>query len=139
MSSKPTYACADPIDVRLQISALWIAVLFIFAYVDLFSLYRPDVREALDAGRIFVFDISEVFLLGVTAYIVVPSLMIFLSLVMAPPVNRWINIIVAVVYAITIVGSAVGEWTYFVMGSLIEAALLGLIVLRAYRWPTLRN
>jgi len=30
------------VNVRIKISALWTAMLFVFAYVDLFSLYRRD-------------------------------------------------------------------------------------------------
>lgn len=32
------------VNVRIKISALWTSMLFVFAYVDLFSLYRPDFR-----------------------------------------------------------------------------------------------
>jgi hypothetical protein len=32
------------VNVRVKIAALWTSMLFIFAYVDLFSLYRPDFR-----------------------------------------------------------------------------------------------
>jgi hypothetical protein len=40
------------VNVRIKISALWTLTLFVFAYVDLFSLYRPDVRTDLEAGEI---------------------------------------------------------------------------------------
>jgi hypothetical protein len=38
--------------VRLKIPALWTSMLFVFAYVDLFSLYRADFRADLEAGEI---------------------------------------------------------------------------------------
>jgi hypothetical protein len=44
------------VDTSFKIAALWIAMLFIFAYVDLFSLYRPDMRADLEAGRLFAFN-----------------------------------------------------------------------------------
>ena len=122
------------IDVRLKISALWTAVLFVFAYVDLFSLYRPDVRADLDAGRMFIFDVGEPFLLGVTLYVIVPSLLVYLTLVLPRAWNRWVNIVAAVVYSVTILGSAVGEMGYFVLGSAVEAALLAIVVFHAWRW-----
>ena len=56
-----------PIDTRLKIAALWTATMLIFAYVDLFSLYRPDVRADLDAGKMFVFIFGQPFLLDVAA------------------------------------------------------------------------
>ena len=121
-----------PIDKRLKISALWTAMLFIFVYVDLFSLYRPDFRADIESGKVAVFAINQTFLFFVTLYIVIPSLMIYLTLVMRPRLNRIINIVVAALYAVTIAGSAVGEWNYFILGSVIEALLLGLVVRHAW-------
>lgn len=123
-----------PIDVRLKISALWTAVMFVFAYVDLFSLYRPDVRADLEAGRMFVFDVGEPFLLGVTLYVIVPSLLVYLTLVLPRGWNRWVNILAAGVYGVTILGSAIGEWGYFILGSAVEAVLLAVVVFHAWTW-----
>ena len=79
------------------------------AYVDLFSLYRPDFRADVEAGEISGFTINQSFLLGITAYIVIPSLMVFLSLILRPRVNRIANIALSVMYALTIVVGAIGE------------------------------
>jgi hypothetical protein len=122
------------VDIRLKIAALWTAALFIFAYVDLFSLYRPDVRADLEAGRLFVFDVSQTLLFFTTLYIVLPSLMIYLTLVMPRAINRVLNIALAAAYAVTIVASAMGEWGYFVLGSAAEAVLLGAVVYHAWTW-----
>jgi hypothetical protein len=39
-------------------------MLFIFAYVDLFSLYRRDFRADLEAGEVAGFALNQTFLLG---------------------------------------------------------------------------
>ncbi len=124
-----------PIDIRLRLSALWIATLFIFAYVDLFSLYRPDVRTDLESQKLAAFDIDQVFLFGVTLYVIIPSLMIYLTLVMGRHLSRIVNITVAAVYGVTIVGGAVGEWSYFILGSVVEGLLLAAVVHHAWTWP----
>jgi len=41
------------VNVRIKLSALWTSMLFVFAYVDLFSLYRPDFRADVEAGEIW--------------------------------------------------------------------------------------
>lgn len=122
------------IDVRLRMAALWTSMLFLFAYVDLFSLYRPDVREGLEDGRVAVFDVGQPFLLGVTIYVTVPSLMIYLALVLPRRVSRVASIVVAAIYAITIAGAAIGEWSYYVVGSAVEVVLLGLVIHHAWTW-----
>jgi len=124
------------INPRIKISALWTAMLFIFVYVDLFSLFRADIRADIEAGKIFAFTIGQVFLLGVTIYVVIPSLMVFLGLVLSARVTRMVNVVVAVLYAVTIAGGAVGESNYYyILGSLIEVVLLAGIVYYAWTWP----
>ena len=108
-----------PVDIRLR----------------LFSLYRPDVRADLENGKIFVFDINQTFLFGVTPYIIIPSLMVYLTLVMARHLSRIVNMTAAAIYALTIVGGAVGEWNYFILGSIVEALLLAVVVHHAWTWP----
>jgi Family of unknown function (DUF6326) len=123
------------VSVRHKISALWTSMLFVFAYVDLFSLYRPDFRADLEAGEVGGFTINQWFLFGTTAYVVIPSLMVFFALILRPGVNRIANIALAVVYALTIIGGAIGEWNYYILGSAIEVALLAAIAYYAWTWP----
>jgi hypothetical protein len=123
------------INPRIKIAGLWTSMLFAFAYVDLYSLFRSDVRADIEAGEIFGFSIGQGFLLGATVYVLVPSLMLFLSLVLPLRVTRWANIAVAALYVVTIVGGAVGEWNYYILGSVIEAALLAGVVYYAWTWP----
>jgi hypothetical protein len=97
------------VNVRTKISALWTSMLFVFAYVDLFSLYRPDFRADLEAAEVGGFTVNQPFLLGTAAYVVIPSLMVFFTLVLQPRLNRFANIALGIVYIVTIVVGAVGE------------------------------
>jgi hypothetical protein len=123
------------VNVGTKISALWTSMLFVFAYVDLFSLYRADVRADLEAGELGGFAVNQSFLFGTSAYVVIPSLMVFCTLVLQPRLNRITNIALSIVYIGTIVASALGEWSYYVLGSVVEVALLAAIVYYAWTWP----
>lgn len=125
------------VNVRTKISALWTAMLFVFAYVDIFSLYRPDFRADIEAGQIAGITVDQTFLLATTIYIAIPSLMVFASLVLRPRVNRFVNIAVSIVLALTIIAGAIGGWNYYLLGSAIEVALLATIVYCAWTWPRL--
>ena len=129
-----TNQASSPIDVRIRMAALWATTMMIFAYVDLFSLFRPDFRAALDQGKVFVFDVGQPFLLGATIYVIIPSLMIYLSLVMPRRLNRIVNISLAGIYAITILGGAIGEWNYYVLGSAVEFVLLAFVIHHSWTW-----
>jgi hypothetical protein len=123
------------VNVRTKISALWTSMLFVFAYVDLFSLYRADIRADLEAGEVGGFTVNQSFLLGTTAYVVIPSLMVFCTLVLQPRLNRVANIALGIAYALTIIAGAIGEWSYYILGSVVEVAILAAIVYYAWTWP----
>lgn len=125
----------SPVNVRVRISALWTAMLFVFAYVDLFSLYRADVRADLAAGELGGFTVGQPFLLATTIYVAIPALMVFATLVLHPRVARIANIGLAVAYALTIVAGTFGEWTYWIVGSAIEIVLLAAVARQAWTWP----
>ncbi len=132
-SEQPISQFGGPIDPRLKISALWISMVVVFAYVDIFSLYKPGILADLQAGTIYRFDITQTFLFLTTLFIVLPSLMISFTLIMPPKLNRATNTVIAGVYALIVVGNAIGEWTYYIFGSAVEAALLVGVIYYARR------
>lgn len=135
-----TTTTLDPatVNVRVTISALWTAMLFVFVYVDLFSLYRPDVRADIEAGQLGGFTVDQTFLLVTTAYIAVPALMVVATLVLRPRISRVANIALSILYALTIVGTSIGEDNaYYLLGSTLEVVLLAAVASYAWRWPRL--
>jgi hypothetical protein len=124
------------VGVRLKISALWIAMLFLFAYGDIFGFFKPGQIEEVISGEISGIKITQVFLLGAAVYIAIASVMVFLSLVLRPRVNRWTNIVLSILFIVSIGVSAIGEtWVYFIFLSITEIGLLLLIVWYAWTWP----
>ena len=124
------------VPVKLKLAALWAATMFLFAYGDLFTLYRADkVREIL-GGEIAGIDVTGAFLLAVSVYVAIPSVMVFLSLALRPGASRLTNLAVGAVYALTIVASAIGEGSaYSIFLSVLEVTLVLLIVWFAWNWP----
>ena len=60
-----------------------------------------------ETAKMFGFTIGQPFLLSVTIYILVPSLMVFLSLVLPVSVTLMANTALAALYAFTIAGGSV--------------------------------
>ena len=123
------------VGVRLKIASLWIAMLFLFAYGDIFGFFVPGRIGEIQGGRISGIDITQAFLLAISVYIAIASAMVFLTLVLRPAVNRWVNIVLAALYVISIVASVFGEDAYFVFLSVMEIAMLALIAWYAWTWP----
>jgi hypothetical protein len=123
-------------DVKFKLSALWVAVMFLFIYVDYFALYEPGSIEDIMAGVVWQFDITQAWALSAMVLMAIPTLMIFLSLALTAGINRWTNIIVGVLYIVVVIGSVIGEtWAYYILGSVLELVLLALIVGYAWAWP----
>lgn len=126
------------VDVKVVLSALWVAMLFVFAYVDLFGFFRADVLNSALDGRVegTSFTVGETFLTSSLVYVALPALMVALSLLLKARVNRPLNVAVSLVYLATVIASCVGEdHTYYLVGSAIEAVLLVLIARAAWTWP----
>ena len=127
-----------PVDVKVALSGLWITMLFVFAYVDIFAYLRADVLEAALDGEVATtgFTVDQTFLTLTLVYILVPALMVVGSLLLEARVNRAANLVVSVVYAVTVIGSAIGEsWAYYLIGSIVEVLLLAAIAWTAWTWP----
>lgn len=123
-----------PLDVRIRLAALWTTTMIIVAFVDIFGSYRLDIRQQIDAGKISGFEIDQFFMLGTIVYVIVPTLMIALSILLPHRSNRSTNVIVALIFALTIVGAAIGEWGYYLFASVVELGLLATIVTLAFKW-----
>ena len=126
----------EDVRIRIKLASLWASFMFLYIYVDYFGLYKPDYISNILAGKVFIFDITQAFLLTGLVLTTIPAFMIFLSVVLTPKVNRWTNIIVAAVYIPYTVFNLTGEfWMYLVYGAAVEVGFLLLIIRYAWKWP----
>ena len=124
------------INVKLKLAALWASFMFLYIYVDYFHLYMPGSIKEILAGKMYVFDITQVALLAGLAAVSIPALMIFFSVSLPATANRWTNIIVAAVYIPFTLFNLAGEaWMHMVYGAAVEVVLLLLIIRYAWKWP----
>ena len=126
------------VSLKIKLAALWASFMFLYIYVDYFHLYMPSSLERIIAGKVFVFDITQAFLLAAMTFVAIPVLMIFLSVALPAKVNRWTNIIVATVYIPYMLFNLAGEaWVHMYFAAAVEVVLLLIIIRYAWRWPRL--
>jgi Family of unknown function (DUF6326) len=124
------------VSVKLKLATLWASFMFLYIYVDYFHLYMPGTIKDILAGKVFVFDISYVFLLIAMTLVAIPALMIFLSVVLSAKANRLTNIIVATVFIPYMLFNLAGEaWVHMYFAAAVEVVLLCLIIRYAWKWP----
>lgn len=123
------------ISVKMKLSALWAALMFLYIYADYFSLYKPGQMEEVMAGRMGPFPVTQASLLTAAILMLIPALMVFLSLALKPRVGRWANIILGALYTAVNIGNLVGEtWAFYLLFGIVEMALTLLIVGYAWTW-----
>lgn len=124
------------VNVKLKLAALWTSVMFLYIYVDYFHLYMPTQLDDLLKGKVFVFDITQGFLMAALVSMTIPAVMIFLSVALPAKINRIVNIITAAVYIpYTLTNLAGLTWMHMVFGAIVEVALLCLVIRYACKWP----
>lgn len=128
------------VNVKLKLATLWASLMFLIIYIDYFHLYMPGALKDLLAGKVFVFDITQGFLLVALALVTIPALMIFLSVALPAKINRSTNIIVAAVNIPFMLFNLAGEaWVHMVFGAGVEVVLLCLIIRYAWKWPRIET
>lgn len=127
------------INVKIKLSALWVTIMLIYIYVDIFGFYKPEIIENILAGKVWGFEISQTWALSGLILMMIPALMVFLSLSLPAKVNRWVNIIVSTMYIVVGIGTTIGEtWAFYIVGHIIGIMLLLLTIWTAWKWPKLK-
>ena len=128
------------VSLKVKLATLWASLMFLIIYLDYFGLYMPGKIQDILKGRVFVFDITQGFLLAALASVTIPALMIFLSVALPAIVNRWANIIIAAVFIPYTMFNLAGEaWMHMVFGAVAEVVLLCLIIRYAWKWPRIET
>ena len=81
------------INVKLQLSILWITLLIFYIYGDLFYTWEPEHLNGLLKGETDDGKTTPMSLMAASIFITIPSLMILLSIMLNAKINRLINII----------------------------------------------
>ena len=134
-NSKTTEKEDVKINVKMKLSALWVALMLVYIYCDIYSLYRTGQIEEMISGRMGPFPVTQGSLLSASILMMIPAVMVFLALALKPKVNRWVNIILGVLYTFVNISNLVGEtWIYYISFVVVEIALTLLIVWFSWRW-----
>ncbi len=123
------------VHVKLKLSALWAALMFCYIYGDYFGLYVPGKLEGMLAGEGPTGQVSQGALVGTSVLLAIPGIMVFLSLVLAPRINRWLNIVLGAFYVIVMLLTMPGAWWFYIVLGIIEIALGCLTIWYAWSWP----
>jgi len=119
------------VDIRIILSALWIAVVFLYQQGDVQRLYSGDFKPGeVDLGGVMS---PETLWLVSAITMTIPVVMIILSLTLPHSANRWLNIVVAVFFFLyTVIG--VGKYPSAYDRFLLIVSLVANILTIWYAW-----
>jgi Family of unknown function (DUF6326) len=120
--------------VRIKLAALWTSAMFLYIYADYFGLFVPGELQSMLKGIIGPLgNVTQGVMLGASVVMVIPSVMIFLSVALAPKPARWLNIVFGVLYTLIILVT-MWRWAFFVLYGVVEMTLTALVVRYAWNW-----
>ena len=115
-------------DVRIILSFFWVATMLCFLLGDVLRIFAGDFKPGEIDGK----KVSSNMYLGIAAIMVMPIIMIVLTLILDNPINKWINIIVAIVFFLFNLVGIRGYKAYDVFLLIVSFGFNVLIVL--YAW-----
>ncbi len=136
-TNKKTVLKDFEVNIKIKLAALWTATTFCYLYGDYFELYTPGKVESLISGENVL---NSPMILFIASFILtIPPLMIFLSLILKPRINKVLNIIFGLLFTIMMVLIAIGSLTpwysFYVFLAIVEAILTFVVVWKAFKWP----
>jgi len=118
-------------DVKIILSTLWVATMLTYLLGDVMRIFAGDFA----AGEMEGAQVTQGLWLGIAALFVIPIVMVYLSMTLNYPVNRWANIIVAIIFfGINLVGIPRYHGTYDKLLIIVSLGFNVLTVWHAWKW-----
>ena len=118
-------------DIQIKLSALWVSLMLTYLLGDVLRIFSGDFK----AGEIGGMKVSQTMWLGVAILMVIPIVMVFLSLTLNDPVNRWVNIIVAIIFFVfNLIGLPTYPSAYDKFLIVVGLVFNALTVWHAWKW-----
>ncbi|MEM9869003.1 MAG: DUF6326 family protein [Bacteroidota bacterium] len=125
------------VNIKVKLSSLWASLIALYIYGDYFDLYTPNKVPNLLDGKSMLDSPTKLFLAALM--LSVPSLMIALSVLLKPKLNRVLNLIFGVFLTLVVIlvgSTSISAWhSFYVFYAILEALVTLLIVYLAWNWP----
>ncbi|WP_246457499.1 DUF6326 family protein [Winogradskyella echinorum] len=124
-------------NIKIKLASLWASGTFCYLYGDYFELYTPGKINSLLTGE-NVLD-SPTKLLIASMILATSSVMVALSIILKPKINRVLNIVFGILFTVMMLFIGFNsntEWYGFYMFlAFLESIMTALIVWYAWKWP----
>lgn len=125
------------INIKIKLSILWASVTLFYLYGDYFELYIPQKTQGLITGDNLLDSPTNLFLAALL--LAIPAVMVVLSILLKPTINRILNIVFGLFFTalmLLITFTSMEPWrAFYVFYAILESIITGVIVWYAFKWP----
>lgn len=119
------------VEIQTKLSIVWIALMLTYLLGDVLRIFYGDFTPRKIGDK----EITQGVMLGIAILMVTPIVMIFLSLILHDPVNRWTNMSVAVFFFLfNVIGLPSYPSAYDKFLTIVGLGINMIIVWYAWRW-----
>ncbi|WP_262483774.1 DUF6326 family protein [Chryseobacterium sp. StRB126] len=119
-----------------MLAGFWTSVTLCYLYGDYFELYTPGKAQGLVDGHNLLN--TPLNLLMAAVVLAIPAVMVFLSLILKPTINRILNIVFGVFFTVVMLLIGIlsfSEWyLFYVFLATVECMITILVVVYAWKW-----
>ena len=83
-------------EVKIKLAALWVAAMLIYLLGDVLRIFSGDMKP----GEIDGVPATQGMWLGIAVIMLTPIVMAILSVLLNYPLNRWVNIVVTIIWVL---------------------------------------
>jgi len=124
---------AEKVDTKVMLSTLWIVVMINMLKADILSLFIPDAVSEVERTAASVGATIPQLMLAGAVMGQLGIAMIVLSRVLKFGINRWTNIVVAIV-TLAYIWGGMASYPHYIFIAIVESLCLLLIVWFAWAW-----
>lgn len=125
------------INIKIKLSLFWVSVTLCYLYGDYFELYVPQKAQGLVTGENLLN--SPIKLFSAAVLLAIPALMILVSILLKPRLNRLLNMTFGIFFTLImllIAVTSIEPWrAFYVFLALTESLITILIFWYAFKWP----
>ena len=119
------------IEMPIKLTVIWICVMLTYLLGDVLRIFSGDAAS----GKMGSMQFTQGMWLVAAVLMVMPILMIFLSVTLNQPVNRWVNIVVAAFFFLfNLVGLPTYPSMYDKFLLIVSMVFNGLTIWYAWNW-----
>lgn len=130
------------INPKIILASLWASTTLCYIYGDYFELYIPNHISKINQTQSLLN--TPIRLLSASMLMVVPSSMVFLSVILKAFINRILNIFFGIIYTGIMLLIAItqfsAEWReFYVFLAIVESIFTSLVIFYAWNWNKLNT